>query len=153
MSKAANIPGPDIPDSFGWLQATHVVFCPSIEMFNRFLHQHHSSFPDRRKLLCIPVDSSPAREKIKYCMPHIKNKKIILLMPDDLLGRVADIKIAVWLKNHDVGLTYYQPGTIQVAFKNKTYHFPEHKISLSAFEKASGFRSKIRTYKIDIPGS
>ena len=152
MSKAANIPGLDIPDSFGWLQSTQMVFCPTIKIFNTFLHHYHSSFPDRRKLLCIPVGFNPPREKIKYLIPLLKNKKIILLMPDDLLGRIADIKIAAWLKNHDVRLTYRQPGTVQIAFKNKTYHFPEHKISLSAFEKASGFRSKIRTFKINISG-
>lgn len=151
MNKAVNISGLDIPGNFQWLLATHVVFCPYIEIFNTFLYHHYSSFPDPRKLLCIPIGFNPSKEKIKYIMPLIKNKKIILLMPDDLLGRIADIKIAVWLKNHDVRLTYRQPGTIQIAFKNKTYHFPEHKISLSAFQKESGFRSKIRTYKIDLP--
>lgn len=153
MSKAANIPGLDIPDSFGWLQATHVVYCPTIEIFNTFLHHHHSSFPDRRKLLCIPVGFNPPKDKVKCLIPLLKNKKIILLMPDDLLGRIADIKIAAWLKNHDVRLTYRQPDTVLIAFKNKTYLFPEHKISLSAFQKSSGFRSQIRTYKIDISRS
>ena len=148
MSKVANIPGPDIQDSFAWQQASHVLFCPNLDSANTFLNKHHSSFPNSGRLLCIPIGYCPQNHQLNVVLPFIKNKKIILLMPDDLLGRIADIKLAAWLRYKDVQLTYRQPGTIQIAFKNKTYYFPEHKISLSAFEKASGFRSKIRTYKI-----
>lgn len=153
MNKAANIPDPDILDSFRWHLTSHILFCLSLEHSNAFLSNHHSSFPDTGRLLCIPLGLRPQKAQLQAFIPLLKNKKIILLMPDDLLGRIADIKIAVWLRNQNVQLTHCQPGTIRIAFKNKTYHSPEHKISLSAFEKASGFRSKIRTYKIKTSGS
>jgi len=151
MTKVVSTPDPDIPDSFAWRQASHILFCPSLDSAKAFINNHHSSFPDSRRLLCIPIGLIPSKAVIQAYNPRLKNKKIILLMPDDLLGRIADIKLAAWLRNNNVQLTYCQPGTIQIAFKNKTYHFPEHKTSLSAFEKASGFRSKIRTYKISVP--
>lgn len=152
MDPIANIPDPGIPDRFSWQQASHILISPSLDSAKTFINNHHSSFPDSRKLLCIPIGLIPSKAVIQEYIPRLKNKKIILLMPDDLLGRIADIKLAVWLRRKEVRLTYYQAGTIQIAFKNKTYHFPEHKISLSAFEKASGFRSKIRTYKISAFG-
>lgn len=147
-SKPSNTPNPDIRDNFRWNQASHILLCTSPEYSSTFKTHLHSSFPDSRRLLCISIGILPEKVRLQTLIPYLRNKKIILLMPDDLLGRIADIKIAAWLRKHDVQLTHCQTGTIQIAFKNKIYNFPEHKISLSAFEKASGFRSKIRTHKI-----
>lgn len=153
MNKAANTPDPDIHDSFRWHQASYILFCLSLKHSTTFLYNHHSSFPDSRRLLCISLGFLLQRTHLQAFIPCLKNKKIILLMPDDLLGRIADIKIAAWLRNQNIQLTHCHAGMVRIAYKNKTYHFPEHKISLSAFEKASGFRSKIRTYKIKTSGS
>lgn len=152
-NKPANIPNPHIPDNFRWNQASHILFSTSLEHSKLFLDNYHSSFLNSGRLLCIPLGLLPQKTYLLALIPHLKNKKIIVLMPDDLLGRIADIKIAAWLRNHDVQLTHFLNGTIQITFKNKIHYFSEHKISLSAFEKASGFRSKIRTHKCTPSGS
>jgi hypothetical protein len=110
--------------------------------------RYASSFPDPGRLLVFCVGVVPERDQVCGIAGQVKNKKIIMLLPGDLLGSVAAIKIAVWLKNRDVSITYLPNGLVEVVFDGVYYVFAEHRLTLSAFEKASGFRSRIRNRKM-----
>jgi hypothetical protein len=131
-----------------WRGISHVVFCIGAEDAQSFVSRYRSSFPDLGRLLFFYVGNSTDKQRVMGLTAQIRNRKIILVTPDDLLGSVMAIKIAIWLKQQDVWLTYLDDGLVEIIYRNKTYLFPVVKISLSAFEKAAGLRLKIRCYRI-----
>lgn len=130
-----------------WRGISHVVFCIGAEDAQAFVSRYRSSFPDLGRLLFIYVGNIPDRRVITGLALQIKYRKVIMVMPDDLLGRVMAIKIAIWLKQKDVKISYRNDGFVEVLYNRKAYLFHENKISLSAFEKAVGLRLKIRSYR------
>lgn len=75
-----------------------------------------------------------------------KNLQVRLAFSNDLLGRFSDIRLACWLKNRDVQFHAWR-GQIQLRADHYQAVLPVEKLSLSAFCKASGFRSACRTLK------
>lgn len=110
-----------------------------------FISQYASSFPDPGRLLVFCVGVVPDQNSVSAIAFKCRNRKVLIASSGDLLGRVAAFKIAVWLKNKDVLITYLLGGQVEVVFQGRVYLFAELRLSLSAFEKASGFRSKFRT--------
>jgi hypothetical protein len=98
--------------------------------------------------LFIATGATPVKTAIVGLSKRIRNQKIGMILPNDLLGQIAAIKIAVWLRNREVKISYIMQDTqfLEITFNNKHYKFQENKLSLSTFEKATGFRSKIRIY-------
>jgi len=92
----------------------------------------------------------PSHAQIESWLPILYKKKIILLYEDDLLGKIATIKIACWLKRREVQISFEESEMIQIRFNKKLYLFHEDKLSLSRFEKRTGFRSQIKTYKVGV---
>lgn len=127
---------------------SHVLICCFSDDVTGFIACYASSFPDPGRLLVFCVGVSPDKMQVAGLAFCCGDRKVLIASPSDLLGRVAALKVAVWLKNKDVLITYLLCGQIEVTFKSRVYLFAEHRLSLSAFEKASGFRSKFRTRKI-----
>lgn len=69
-----------------------------------------------------------------------------LVFGSDTLGRLLDIHVAALLYGQEVQLAY-RNMRFSVGWRNGVYVFEEAKLSLSAFERASGARFGIRTYK------
>jgi len=78
-----------------------------------------------------------------------KNLQVRLAFSNDLLGRFSDIRLACWLKNREVQFHAWQ-GQIQLRADHYQAVLPVEKLSLSAFCKASGFRTACRTLKSKI---
>jgi len=75
-----------------------------------------------------------------------RNLKIDLAFSHDLLGRINDIRLACWLKGRDVQIGSAD-GLIHLKTDFYEASLPVEKLSLSAFCKASGFRTRLRTLK------
>lgn len=131
-----------------WRGISHVVFCIGNEDAQAFVSRYRSSFPDLGRLLFFYVGNLPNRSVITGLALQIKYRKVIMAMPDDLLGRIMAIKIAIWLKQKAVMISYRKDGFVDIHYDGRTYFFHEDKISLSAFEKAVGLRLKFRSYRI-----
>ncbi|MEJ2880375.1 hypothetical protein [Pedobacter sp. GR22-6] len=127
---------------------SHLILAPSETAAMEFLALQRHSFSDPERLWFFYYGSQPNEAQFNPMMKCHDKKKIILLHEDDLLGRVSAIKIACWLKKRAVKITYQSGETIRLEYRDKRYDFPEHQLSLNRFEKCSGFRSQIRTYKL-----
>lgn len=75
-----------------------------------------------------------------------KNLQVRLAFSNDLLGRFSDIRLACWIKNREVHF-YAQKGLIRLRADHYEAILTVEKLSLSAFCKASGFRTACRTLK------
>lgn len=130
---------------------THIILSPSPPAAISFMAQHRHSFSQPERLWFFHYGTLPTPTQIHSLLQPQHKKKIILLYEDDLLGRITAIKIACWLKRRAVQLTYTHDETVHIRFNDKTYLFPEHELSLSRFEKRTGLRSQIKTYKLQSP--
>lgn len=117
-----------------------VVICSSAMEAIAFLslNEHRFNLDD---LLFISVGPCPLRELLKG-----RFKDAALIFGRDVLGRLWDIKAAALLNCEDVRL-WFLDDRFLVHWRGKVYEFEEAKLSLNAFERASGARSGCRTYK------
>lgn len=129
---------------------THVILAPTPLAACGHMARHHHSFSDPERLWFFCYGSLPSGVQIATLLPNLRKKKIILLYQDDLLGRIAAIKIACWLKSRDAKISYQIRETVHIHLSGKTYQFYEPELSLSCFEKRTGLRSGIKTYKVVI---
>lgn len=76
-----------------------------------------------------------------------EGKCYALIFEDDLLGRVADVKAAAALHNLPVSLELTDQECLYIRFRNQHFCLPQQGFSLHVFERASGYRFGIKTYK------
>lgn len=88
----------------------------------------------------------PVAVQIRKLQAQLPNAKVFTVLDNDLLGRTLDCKIALWSKNKDAGF-YLHKDRVMCNYQTRTYRFLENEFSLHRFEKLSGLRSGIRTYK------
>lgn len=127
---------------------THIILAPNPAAADNHIARHSHSFSNPEGLWFFCYGNQPTQHQISSMLASVHKKKIILLYEDDLLGRVAAIKIACWIKGRDVQLKYERPEMILIRFNGHQHYFPEHQLSLSRFEKRTGLRTQIKTYKI-----
>jgi len=103
-------------------------------------------YRDMDALSFIAIGNLPHPGQLDWIRANYPKQKFTLVFGKDLLGKLADIRIAGGLRNKTIRLL--RSGTqIQIAYDNKQYGFDPESLSLSAFEKASGLRTGIRTSK------
>jgi hypothetical protein len=100
-----------------------------------FLSCYAYAYPDFRQLRFIAIGNYLTE------LP-VNAGKITLLFGRDILGRLTDIKAAMMIRSKPVALRY-EDGLFDV----NGHRFAEPKLSLNAFEKSAGIRSRIRTCK------
>ncbi|TSJ40927.1 hypothetical protein FO440_14415 [Mucilaginibacter corticis] len=76
--------------------------------------------------------------------PYARNRKIHFLFGNDDTGALCDLKLAAWIRNKPIKISYLENHYL-VNFENKKYAFD--RLSLNALEKASGYNFRIRTHK------
>jgi len=77
---------------------------------------------------------------------NLKQRKFVLVFPGDPAGRAADIRVAMSIRNTAVKLRW-EAGNVSINCRGKEFMLPERELSLAAFERAAGVRSRIRTLK------
>jgi hypothetical protein len=103
-------------------------------------------YPDLDALSFIALGNLPHYGQLQWIKSHYPNRKFTLVFGRDLLGRLADIRVAAGLKNRSVRLLR-SDLQIEVLCENEVYSFDPESLTLSAFEKASGMRTGFRTAK------
>jgi hypothetical protein len=124
-----------------------VFICHSAMEAICFLHLNFNAFPERDRLLFIAVGLIPQDSHFKTLRGLLKGKQLCLVMGSGIFGHLADLKMAAEIKGRTCSIQYIEPETIRINYRDNVYVFSETKISLNAFEIASGLRSGIRTYK------
>lgn len=133
------VPAAMYPWTAGNAFAHQLVVATSAMECVAFLTFNAHRFPDLNlQLLALGLFPDLSR-----LVEFIRGRKVALVFGRDALGRLLDIKVAAAIRDYQVQLTY--AGEDQ--FTINGYAFTETTLSLNAFEKASGFRAGIRTYK------
>ena len=103
-------------------------------------------YPDLDALTFIAIGNLPHPPQLKWIASHYPKRKYTLVFGKDLLGKLADIRVAAGLKNKAIRLLR-SDSKIQISCNNQHYEFEPDSLSLSSFEKVSGLRTGYRTAK------
>lgn len=102
--------------------------------------------PAEGALSFIAVGLRPQPEQLCWIGKYCLKRKITLVFPNDLCGRMADIMVAAGVRGKPVR-PVWNNGSVQLMMRNMTVELPAEKLSLNTFEKAASLRSGIRTRK------
>ncbi|MDB5141215.1 MAG: hypothetical protein JWR12_3131, partial [Mucilaginibacter sp.] len=78
---------------------------------------------------------------------NLTGKTFALVFARDVLGRVADLKIAAGLRRMPVAVYFEREEMLRVVFRSTSYLFRQADFSLNAFERAAGYRFNIPARK------
>jgi hypothetical protein len=140
-----------IPAAAHWWQAgersaQQVVLCSSAMEAIAFLSLYRYRY-SASELLFIALGTSFVTGRLELLKPLLKGKKSSFIFGGDTLGRLHDIQTAAFLRGTGVGIRYAGNEFFHIRYRDKTFSFAEKRLTLNAFEKASGARFGIRTHK------
>jgi len=130
----------------GDLLAKQVIITYSAMEAVAFLTLNQSEYQNLNDLLFLAIGVRTSSGQLNWIRSNLRRREITLVFGSDLIGRLTDIKIATAIRNKQIRLNFQNGGVI-AWLKEKAISFEEDKLSLSAFEKAFGIRTKIRTCK------
>jgi hypothetical protein len=102
--------------------------------------------PPDGSLSFIALGLRPQPEQLLWINRYCLKRKITLVFPNDLCGRLADIVIAAGIRNKQVR-PVWKDGNVRLTMKNVAFDLLPEKISLNTFEKTCALRTGIRTRK------
>lgn len=88
----------------------------------------------------------PCKLQSEYLGGKYPNAKVFAVFDNDILGRVADCKLALWLKGKDAKFMY-EAETLKINYQGRLYQNPGSDFSLFSFQKQTRLRLGVRTYK------
>jgi hypothetical protein len=126
--------------------AREIFICGSAMEAIAWLHIHYRAYTQTDNLLFLSTGTRPCSEHFRWLKQGIKGKRICLLLGNDLLGRVCDLRTAAALRNQPAAVSLDNKNVF-VTFRSKTYSCSRELFSLNAFEKQSAYRFHVRTLK------
>ena len=126
--------------------ATELIITPSAMEAIAYTTLNAWRHPANSLVSFIAVGLRPQPEQLQWLARYCLKRKITLVFPNDLCGRLADIVIAAGIRNKPVRPVWNSPG-VQLWLNNQVIQLPAEKLSLHTFEKAASLRTGIRTRK------
>jgi len=111
-----------------------------------FLALNAHKYQGLQGLTFIALGNLPQMAQLIWIRQHYPKRKYTLIFGNDLLGRLADIRVAAGLHGHPVSFDY-TASRLGITCRRVLYHFIPEQVSLNAFEKAMGLRLQCRTIK------
>jgi hypothetical protein len=111
-----------------------------------YLTINRYKFSNLRDVTFMALGNLPSTGQLKWIRDTFRKRKFILVFGNDLLGRMADIRVAAGLRNKPVAF-HYTAFRIGVKCRRVLYEFDIDQLSLNAFEKATAIRTGCRTDK------
>jgi len=111
-----------------------------------YLSLNFSRIKNPENLCFIAIGNRPVRTQMVWVAKRFAKRKTTLIFENDLIGRVTDIAIAAWLRNHHVQLQW-NGNLVCVNHRLHSVAFAETDLGLNGFELAFGIRTGIRTRK------
>lgn len=130
----------------GSYPATELIITPSAMEAIAYMTLNSWRHPEGSRLSFIAVGLRPQPEQLYWISRYCLKRKITLVLPDDLCGRIADIVIAAGIRGRPVRPVWKWPG-VQLMLNNQVIELTAEKLSLNAFEKSASIRTGIRTRK------
>lgn len=111
-----------------------------------WLNKKAAFLPHFENLLFFSTGAGINEEHIRWIKGNFRNKECRLVNSRDLPGGLADLKLAAAIRGLPLEI-WFADDRIVAKFRFRIFPFSPEAFSLSAFEKASGFRFGIRTDK------
>ncbi|MDB5135433.1 MAG: hypothetical protein JWP37_2036 [Mucilaginibacter sp.] len=111
-----------------------------------FLTIHSHRYPDLKRLSFLALGNLPQPVQCNWIRAKLAGRKFTLVFSNDLLGRLADIRVGAALKQKRTSFLL-TGGSIRIKCDNECYELEQERLSMSAFEKISGLRMGMRTHK------
>lgn len=131
---------------------SRVFLCSSAMEAIAFYHYHYASYPHFENLLFISLGITPNNNQFRWLYENLPGKQFRLVFGSGLLERAGDLKTAAALMGLPLNLTIGGDQVV-IQFRLKTYKMPADSFSLSAFEKLSGCRFRVKTMRPKNGGS
>ncbi|MBT2560140.1 hypothetical protein J7E50_02755 [Pedobacter sp. ISL-68] len=125
----------------------HVIIGHSAMELIAFLTLNFHLFRRLENLLLLATGSGITASHLNWIAAHLPGRSYSLVFGNDLLGRAADLKVAAGIRGIPVAISIPVSSEVNVRFRCRNYSFDQQRFSLHAFEKASGYRFGMRTYK------
>lgn len=104
-------------------------------------------FPQTENLLFVSLGSGVSEAQLCWIRTHLANKQFRLLFGRDVLGRMADVKLAAAVTGWPLSVYLGQGDQLVVYFRNRNFVFRQEQFSLAAFERVAGVRFGVATDK------
>jgi hypothetical protein len=102
---------------------------------------------NKDNLLFLSTGTRVQHEHIRWINEHLKSKEFCLINGRDVLGGIADLKLAAGIRVLPLEIYREEKGKLLVSFRTQTFSFRQDTFSLNAFEKVAKFRFGLRTDK------
>ena len=111
-----------------------------------YLSLNRTAFTQTENLLFLATGVMPNIGQMRWINQCLGGKIYSLIFGGDILGRLCDLKTAAGICRIPVAVGIADEQVV-INFRQQQYSFSQEQFSLNAFEKASGFRFNIRTFK------
>lgn len=127
-------------------QVRQVIICSSAMAAISWLNKNYYSLSNSENRLFLSTGAGVQLAHIRWINLHLRDRDFCLVFGRDILGRIADLKLAAGIRGWPLEI-YFNNDKIIVAFRSRTFSFSQETFSLNAFEKAAGYRFHIPTPK------
>jgi len=125
----------------------HLIIGHSAMELIAFLTLHRHLFDDLNRILLVATGSGLLSSQLSLIRDSCEGKSCAFIFGNDLFGRIADLKAAAGLRKLPVSISLMGDESLTVTFRCRQFLFTQKNFSLNAFERSSGFRFRIHTYK------
>jgi hypothetical protein len=112
-----------------------------------WLNKKLPAFPQTENLLFVSLGAGVSEAQLLWVRAHLEAKAFRLLFARDLLGRMADVKLAAGIRGWPLSVYLGEGEQVIVNFRHHHFSFSQDGFSLAAFEKAAGVRFGVATDK------
>jgi hypothetical protein len=112
-----------------------------------WLNKKLPAFPLTENLLFLALGAGVTDAQVLWIRAHLEGKAFRLLFGRELLGRMADVKLAAAIKGWPLSVYLGEGEQVVVSFRQHHFTFSQEQFSLAAFEKAAGVRFGAATDK------
>ncbi|WPU96450.1 hypothetical protein SNE25_13060 [Mucilaginibacter sabulilitoris] len=112
-----------------------------------WLNKKLPAFPQTENLLFVALGAGISDAQLLWIGTNFANKQVRLLFGRDLLGRIADLKLAAAIKGWPLSVYLGQRDQLIIYFRNRHFVFRREQFSLAAFERVAGVRFGVATDK------
>jgi hypothetical protein len=126
--------------------APQVVVTPGVMDAVAFMTLNIQKFIEPENLLFIAIGNRCNSDRLQWIGSSFKKRKIILVFPNDLTGRLTDIRIATDIRNKPVKFTWSDPF-VRFETGTRSFRIDGDLVSLAAFERHAGIRTQMKTIK------
>lgn len=124
--------------------ALEVLICGSALDAMAWLHFNYGYLKCIDHWACIALGASPSKTQTDWINHHLPKKRFHLLFGRDPLGHICDLKVAAWIRKKPLRIAS-SPNGYRVMFRSQEYLLEQ--LTLSAFERASGYRFNMPAHK------